>query len=207
MLDVRVPTLAVFVNFKKAFDCVQHPVLLEKISHLNMSDSVVAWVSSYHSNRKQRVYANDTYSRYLPVTQGVPQGSVQGPLFYIMYANDIPNIVKNCEIAMYMDDTVLYTANRNFNSSVDKVQSDIKLFNNWCTANGIKANTEKTKVMVFSSNTCLKTLPDFDIKLEGSILSKVASYKYLGLTLDTQLNYNLHVNKLIGSVTAKLKQF
>ena len=75
------PTLAVYVDFKKAFDCVQDPVLLDKLSHLNIDRSVIDWICSYLSNRKQRVLANNSYSSYQSVTQGVPQGSVLGPLF------------------------------------------------------------------------------------------------------------------------------
>ena len=147
--------------------------------------------------------ANDSYSSFQSVTQGVPQGSVLGPLFYIVYANDIPKIVKNCEIALYADDTVLYTANGDFNASVTKMQSDLDSLSTWCTANGIKANTDKTKVMVFGSTNCLKKLPEFEVTIEDYPLTKVSSYKYLGMTLDEHLNYNLHVNRLVSSVTAK----
>ena len=206
-LDSKIPTLAVYVDFRKAFDCVQHPVLLEKLANLNLSGSVVDWVDSYLSNRKQQVYANDTYSSFLPVTQGVPQGSVLGPLFYIIYANDIPQITNNCEIALYADDTVLYTANTNFQTSVIKLQKDMDALSTWCRINGIKANTDKTKVMVFGSNNCIKKIPTFEINVNGTPLSKVTSYKYLGITLDEHLNYNLHLNKTIGSVSGKLKQF
>ena len=206
-LDAKTPTLAVYIDFKKAFDCVQHPVLLNKLSQLNLDSSVINWVDSYLSDRKQRVFANNTYSSFLSVTQGVPQGSVLGPLFHIVYANDISKAVKNCDVALYADNTVLYTANRNFNDSVKKLQNDVASLSNWCQANGIRANTDKTKIMVFGSATCLKKLPDFDVKIGNFSLSKVSSYRYLGVTLDEHLNYNLHVNKIINSVTAKLKQF
>ena len=81
------------------------------------------------------------------------------------------------------------------------------LLSRWCSVNGIKVNTDKSKVMVFGSTNCLKNLPDFDVSIADFSLAKVSSYKYLGVTLDEQLNYNLHVKKLINSVTAKLKQF
>ena len=98
-------------------------------------------MGSYLSNKKQRVYANDTYSPYLPVTEGVSQGSVLGPLFYIIYANDISKIIKSCGVALYADDTVLYTANKNFQTSVNMMQMDIDALSDWCEVNVIKANT------------------------------------------------------------------
>ena len=137
----------------------------------------------------------------------MPQGSVLGPLFYIIYANDLTKIVKNCHIALYADDTVLYTANKQFETSLFNLQADLDNLANWCCNNGIMANTDKTKVMVFGNPGAQKNLPDINIMFANTPLQRVQSYKYLGITLDTQLNYNLHVNRLIGSVTAKLKQF
>ena len=188
-------------------DCVQHPLLLDKLSALNVGETTVQWAEDYLAERKQRVLANDVCSSYLKVTQGVPQGSVLGPLFYIIYANDLTKCVVDCEMALYADDTVLYTAQNNFDHSVRKLQGDLDRLSLWCAANGIKMNTSKTKVMVFGSNCMIKKLPDFEITCDGVPLQKVASYKYLGITLDSQLNFNMHVNNIIGSVSNKLKQF
>ena len=206
-MDARLPTAAVFVDFRKAFDCVQHPVLLRKLRDMGLSDLVLDWVESYLSNRKQRVYANDTYSDFQDVTQGVPQGSVLGPLFYIVYANDIAQTIKHCKLVMYADDTVLYTSHINFDVSVTHLQDDIDSLADWCVANGIKANTDKTKVMVFGSKCSLAKTPPFEVKFGDVTLQKVSSYRYLGLNLDAQLSYNLHVGGVIRSVSGKLKQF
>ena len=206
-MDAKLPTAAVFIDFRKAFDCVQHPVLIQKLRNLGFSNTVLDWVSSYLTNREQRVFANDNYSDFQNITQGVPQGSVLGPLFYIIYANDIAQIVKNCKIAMYADDTVMYTSNRNFDVSVKNLQDDVNSLSKWCETNGIKVNTDKTKVMIFGSKFSLAGISPFEIKIEGVALQTVSSYKYLGLTLDAQLNYNLHMSKLIGSVAGKIKQF
>ena len=206
-MDARVPTLVAYVDFRKTFDCVQHPVLLDKLTRMGMGIKVVDWVRSYLRDRKQRVFANNCLSPFQKVTQGVPQGSVLGPLFYIVYANDIANIINNCDIALYADDTVLFTANNNFLVSVRKLQDDLNALNVWCHENGIKANTDKTKVMVFWSPSVLEKTPEFNITLNEVTLQAVSVYKYLGITLDTGLNYNQHVNKTICTVTAKLKQF
>ena len=134
------------------------------------------------------------------VTQGVPQGSVLGRLLYIVYANDLIKMVKNCEVALYADDTVLFTANECFQNSINDMQMDINAISRWCKDNGIRANTEKTKVMVFGSTQGLAKLPDFQMYFDDFPLQQVMSYKYLGMTLDSQLNYNLHVNKVVASV-------
>ena len=108
---------------------------------------------------------------------------------------------------MYADDTVLYVSGGSFDVSVDKIQKDIDSLASWCINNGISANTEQTKVMVFGSNNCIAKIPQFEIKFAGTPLQAVTSYTYLGIPLDSRLNYNLYVNQIIGSVTSKLKQF
>ena len=206
-MDVGLPTLATFLDFRKAFDCVQHQTLLDKLEMLNIGADIIDWVKSYLTSRVQRVYANGTYSSYKTILQGVPQGSVLGPLFYIVYANDLVNVVKYCKVALYADDTVLYTAAGNFGQSVTAMQKDINSIAKWCMQNGISANVDKSKVMVLGTNNSLKYLPPYEIKFGDFLLSSVNSYKYLGVTVDCHLNYNLHVNKIVASVSSKLKQF
>ena len=199
-------TLATFVDFRKAFDCVQHPVLLKKLSSLGINNSTIRWFTSYLTDRKQRVLANNVYSSYQTVTQGVPQGSVLGPLFYILYANDISDTIINCKVAMYADDTVLYTADSNFEDSMRKMRSDVQALSSWCGENGIRMNTDKTKTMSFGSAKKLKKLPPLCINIDDAPLQTVSCYKYLGVTLDGQLNFAKHVSKIISNVSLKLKQ-
>ena len=206
-LDLKLPTLVTYIDFRKAFDCVQHNVLLRKLKALGLGESVIGWLDSYLTGRKQRVQANNVFSTFLDVTQGVPQGSVLGPLFYIVYANDLPKVLKHCDVGLYADDTILYTANVNFKDSVAKMQEDISSLAGWCDSNGVYLNTKISKVMVFGSPKAVKNLPTFEIICSNVPLPIVSSYSYLGMTLDSQLNYNLHINKIIASVSCKLKQF
>ena len=108
---------------------------------------------------------------------------------------------------MYADDTVLYISHPEHATAVQGLQEDLDSLAQWCVTNGILANTDKTKVMTFGSQTVLKNLPALDINIGGTSMAEVTSYKYLGITLDTHLNYNLHVTKIISSITAKLKLF
>ena len=192
-LDSKLPTLVTYIDFRKAFDCVQHDVLLRKLKGKSVTD----WPISYITGRKQKVLANNVYSALLNVTQGVPQGSVLGPLFYIVYANDLPDVLKHCNIALYADDTILYTANANFETSITKMQKDIYSLAGWCVANSV-SYTKKSKVMVFGSPKTIQNFTAFEISYKDIPLQTVSSYTYLGMTLDSQLNYNLHVNKIIS---------
>ena len=206
-MDQGFPTLATYIDFKKAFDCVQHPILLAKIREFNISQEVLAWVESYLSERRQRVLANNIYSSFQTIRQGVPQGSVLGPLLYIMYANDVVKRFKNCSVAQYADDTVLYVSDANFCKAVDKMQKDLSALERWCIINGIRANTGKTKVMLFGNAQKMKSIPDFEVKLNDIPLQQVTSYKYLGVTLDNRLKFDKHVRKTLSSVAGKLKLF
>ena len=206
-LDNGLPTLVTYIDFRKAFDCVQHSVLLTKLGKLNMDVATIEWAKSYLESRKQRVLANGVYSSHLPITQGVPQGSVLGPLFYIIYANDLPDIASNCNVAMYADDTILYTANRDFGRSVKKMQEDLNSLSRWCLTNGISMNVDKTKIMTFGRPKMINDLQPYEIMLNEIPIQRVTSYKYLGITLDSQLNYKLHASKIIANASGKLKQF
>ena len=178
-MDSGLPVLAAYIDFRKGFDCVQHSTLISKLKQAGLHKSATDWLGSYLSNRSQRVLANDTYSNYLSIKQGVPQGSVLGPLFYIVYANDLCELLTNCGMAIYADDTVLYTSNKDFLISVSKLQVDMVNLEKWCGKNGIMINTDKTKLMIFGSPARLKSLPDFQIKINEMPLQTVSSYKYL----------------------------
>ena len=108
---------------------------------------------------------------------------------------------------MYADDTVLNISHPNFDRVLEALQQDMDSLSLWCEENGIKVNTEKTKTMVFGSPNVLKKLPTTKIKLGSTIIKEVLSYKYLGITLDPYLNYNLHVSKIISLVSNRIKQF
>ena len=155
-------------------------VLVTRMSAVELADSTAD--STAHP-------ANQT------ITQGVPQGSVLGPIFYILYANDLAELFENCEVALYANDTVLYKASPNFETSVDKMQQDLSRLGDWCGKNGIYVNTSKTKLLVFGSKMAVDNLAPYNVNYDGSPLLHVASYKYLGVTMDRQLNYNLHVKK------------
>ena len=125
----------------------------------------------------------------------------------IVYANDLCELQTICGIALYTDDTVSYTANKDFSVSVSKRQADMVNLEMWCNTYGVMVNTDTTKLMVFGSPARLKSLPDFDIRFYKMSLQTVLSYKYLGVNLDSKLNYDKHMQKFVSKVSGKLKQF
>ena len=140
----------------------------------------------------------------LSVPQGIPQGSVLGPLFYIIYSNDIANRIQNSGFTFYADDTVLYSKKKSLTQAGQDMQTDLDNLSNWCVNNEIYINSEKSKVMFFGSKARIEssTLPDFNIG--GKILQRAKTYTYLGIKLDEQLSLGTHANSLISKVSNKI---
>ena len=207
-MDKRLPTLVTFIDFKKAFDCVQHDLLIAKIKLLNLDDITIKWLEDYLMQREQRVLANNVQSQSLQITQGVPQGSIIGPLMYIIYANNITRIFKGCEVALYADDTVLYTKCKSWKTALRDMQVSLNALAKWCKLNGIFVNCCKTKYMLFGSKVTLAKCKDREIKLaiDNEPIARARNYSYLGVTLDEQLNYELHAQGIFRKVKNKLIQ-
>ena len=194
-------TLAEFIDLKKAFDTVNLEILKKKLDKLGIRNKTLDWCSSYLSNRYQCTYANGVTSDLLPVTCGVPQGSVLGPLFFLVVVNDALDF---CGVKLYADDTVLYRLGINSWEVAEKPQRSITRFSKWCEENSLTINIAKTKIMSFGSRHNVKKAKNVIVKLGNDKLQQVPSYKYLGMLLDSTLNYNLHVNQVIRTVLDKL---
>ena len=205
-MDKRTPTLVTYIVFKKAFDCVQFDILLGKVDKLGLNKNFVVWIKDYLSHRKQRVIANGFKSDILDIRQGVPQGSILGPLLYLIYANDIQQIIHRCGFSFYADDTVLYSVHHNFLLAKRNMQKNLNNLNNWCQYNGIFMNVNKTKYMIFGSKHTLAKVKNFELKVNKKNLERVLSYNYLGVMLDPSLTFEKHVTRLIGRVADKIKQ-
>ena len=142
-------TVAAFVDLRKAFDTVNTKILVNK---LNNAGNVLKWCKNYLSNCFQ------CKSKLLPVTCGVPQGSVLGPLFFLLYVNDIQDAVKDCAVKLYADDTVLYQAGISCNKAETKLQESVRKFKGWCDVNVLTIIASKTKVMAFASRSKVKKM-------------------------------------------------
>ena len=192
----------------KAFDSVNHHILLSKLQDVGVSLSCLQWFCSYLSNRYQVVRINSTVSSPRPVTCGVPQGSILGPLLFNIYVNDAPTIPQKCSSQSFVDDTKLYLSFKlkDQSQAITEINQDLTRFRNWCFNNYLLLNTGKSKLMVFGSRQMISKLDNFQISLVGKDLNPVNSAKDLGLILDSFLTYDEHVIKTISSCTAILCQ-
>ena len=197
-------TIASFVDLSKAFDTDNTQILLNKLQHAGIRGNVLNWCIDYLSKRYQCTFANSKKSGLLPVTCGVPQGSVLGPLFFLVHVNDIQGAVLNCGIKLYTDDTVLYQTGVNCLEASTKLQVSMNQFRDWCDVNALTINASKTKVMAFASRSKVKKCQDIDIRLDNKKLKLVPYFKYLGITLDSTLNFSKHISSVIQQICYKI---
>ena len=186
----------VFFDYRKAFDSVPHRPLIIKLRSLGLDDCIIRWLKSYLSNRMQVVVVDGVESDPLPVLSGVPQGSVLGPLLFLLYINDLPDVVSNTlsRLNLFADDVLLY---RTIACAADyaSLQEVISRIEQWSTENYLSFNTSKCKFMVISRKIN-PTLPDAPLQLFGTSLDQVDSYKYLGVLLTGNLSWSLQVESV-----------
>ena len=197
-------TLAAFVDLKKAFDTVNHDILLKKLENCGIRGGNLAWCNDYLSRRQQKTLANGFLSKETIVKCGVPQGSVLGPTFFIVYVNDMQGIFRDAQVQLYADDTVIYAAGLNVEEATRKIQPCLDQFIKWCTSNKLSLNVNKTKLMVFGTRHVVKKAKAAKVVARGKQLQIVPTYKYLGIVLDSTLSYKYHVNNVINSIVYKV---
>ena len=202
-------TAVVLLDMSKAFDSLDHGILISKLEDVGTSDSALKWFKSYLTNRCQSVRINCTLSDTLEVTNGVPQGSILGPLLFNIYINDLPSVPQHCPADCYVDDTKLYTyfSVRDYDLAMDLINDDLTRIQNWCFQNLLLLNPDKTKLMVYGTRQMLTRLPnDFCLSLLGKDLIPEDTVKDLGLTFDRNLSFDDHIVKVTASCMSILGQ-
>lgn len=195
---------AVFLDLKKAFDTVNHSVLLTKLSKFNFSHNAVSWIESYLRDRTQSVSVNNCRSDSLTLTSGVPQGSMLGPLLFSLYINDLPTVCSEAECLMYADDTVFFVHGRTKDTVAVKLTKTMSCVTTWLQECCLQLNVSKTVAMYFTKIN--RVSPDPDIHVNGEKI-QISQYKYLGLIIDSQLSFKAHIDKLCKKNQVKSRKF
>ena len=195
---------AVFLDLSKAFDTVSHDRLIKKLSTIGFSQETIHWLTCYLSNRAQVTSVGLEKSITKPVQVGVPQGSILGPLLFVIYVHDLPSTVNNCDITLFADDTVLFCSAKSAIELEQKLNSDLLNLSHWFAANRLTRNTSKCKFMVFASNTKLARLNNVSLLIDNSPLSRAESFKYLGITLSPTLSWSDHVEAISNKIYQRL---
>ena len=193
-LDKGIPTDSIYLDFSKAFDTVPHQRLLIKLEGYGISDHVLNWIRDFLTNRSQQISVNGAKSSSAPVTSGVPQGSVLGPVLFIYYINDLPSVTEGI-LKIFADDTKAYSTVQS-DADSNKLQQCINDLTNWSEKWQLKFNSKKCKVLHIGKNnpTYSYTINDGDVT---NNLSPTDFEKDLGVITDPELNFDLHIQNQV----------
>ena len=185
------------VYLQKAFEIVDHDILIQQFNHYDIRGVANNWFSSYLQNRSQYVSINDFNSNLEYIHCSVPQGSVLGQFLFLIYINDINCAIRYCSVHHFADDTNLLNYNNSVKRMNKKVNQDLKNLTNWLNANKICLSVSKTAVVLFKSLRKLTDVP-LKLKLNRKRLYPTNSVKYLGRNIDENLTGNNRLNKVDG---------
>ena len=174
-------TGSVFIDLAKAFDTVDHDILLRKLEYYGICDESLPWLKNYFTGRKQFVLIDSQSPEELAITSELPQGSILRPLLLIVYINDLPRCVKHCSVNMYADNTVLYLAGPTVDNLTFYINQDLQCLSEWLENNSLVLNVSKTKCVLFTSQRHKGPDCILNLNLLGKSISCHTSFKYLGV--------------------------
>ena len=189
-----------FMDLSKAFDTIDHHILLQKLYLYGIRGLPLQWFHSYLSNRKQYVVVDGVESRQLDVNLGVPQGSVLGPLLFLIYVNDIVNSSNLLKFSLFADDTVVLYSHKNVTTLVSTINQELQMLNDWFKCNKLFLNFKKTKYVLFHSKR--KRIPPNIQRIENNVIERTESINFLGILIHESLDWKHH----IANISSKLSK-
>jgi exonuclease III len=193
----------IFLDFRKAFDTLDHNILKAKLQKYGIRGKSFEWLTSYLQNRKQFVSFNNTKSTHLPITCGVPQGSILGPLLFLIYVNDISNISELTLPILFADDTNLFFKGKQIENITLTINRELDNIYKWINANKLSLNIDKTNYMIFKPKN-KKIQSDINITINNNNLIQVNSSKFLGVILDENLSWFNHISYIKTKISKGL---
>ena len=189
------------LDLRKAFDTVNHKILLDKLKHHRISG-----ISSYLESRTQMACINGSVSDPFIITTGVPQGSILGPLLFTIYMKDLPKCLQHCKTNMYADDTAICISASDKAGVTKLMQDDLINVNDWLCANRLSLHIGKTSCMLITSAQRRPHMSHdhLDLSLNDNQIEHVKASPYLGITIDQNLNFNIQTNNICNKTNRAL---
>ena len=190
--------ISILVDLKAAFDTVNHNILISKLEHYGIRGAPLDWFRSYLKNRVYQVGIRQTYSSKCTVNIGIPQGSILGPILFIIYNNDLPQVSNILNTTLFADDTNFSLTHTSYSDMIPILNTELDKIYHWTLANRLTINTNKTELLLFTNKRI--TSYDHHVILGGDRIEFVDHAKFLGVLLDDKLNFKLHVGQVVGKI-------
>lgn len=200
-LDNKHHCLGIFLDLSKAFDTLNHDILLDKLNAYGIRGLANSWIKNYLTDRKQYVAFNKTSSAYSNITCGVPQGSILGPLLFLLYINDLPLSSPSSHFIIFADDTNILFSHKDAIELEKLINIELKEISNWFKLNKLSLNIDKTNFMIFKNKHNNKPTPDFKIQIDNKHIEKVNTTKFLGVLIDNNLTWKAHTSHITKIVS------
>ena len=195
----------VFIDLTKAFDAIDHEIILRKMSFLGFDQVAIRWFLSYLSGRTQRCDVNGKLSTARKLRYGVPQGSILGPLLLLIYINDLPNCLQATAPRMFADDTNITLSAKTLTELKQALIPELSKLSCWLKANKLSLNVAKTELMIIGSRQRLSVQnEDVVIRIDDQIIKQVEHTKFVGVTIDAQLTLCKHVEEICKKVSSAI---
>ena len=190
-IDTSMYGCGIFIDLKKAFDTVNHDILITKLEHYGVRGRSLDWFTSYLKDRSQYTSCNNARSEIKTISCGVPQGSVLGPLLFLIYINDLPNISNKLKFYLFADDTNIFYQCTNLDELQNVLNRELKKLTTWLNVNRLALNISKTNFVIFAAKN--KPLKNVTLLLSKRAIQQTNYVKYLGILIDSQLTFKDHV--------------
>ena len=191
----------VFIDLKKAIDAVNHDLLVKKLEFYGIRGTANAWLKNYLTNRNQYVVADGHSSTSRSITCGVPQGSVLGPVLFILYINDVCNVSSVLKFVLFADDTNIFCSNTSLHELQDTINTELAKLSIWFSVNRLSLNLGKTNYMLFRNRPPEEEL---ELKINNVVLPRVTATNFLGIIIDNMLNWKLHIQSVKSKLSSIL---
>ena len=202
-IDLGNFTIGIFIDLSKAFDTIDHGILCHKLEHYGVRGIALEWFRDYLNSRKQCVSFNNVFSGFKEITCGVPQGSILGPLLFILYVNDITNCSKLLKFILFADDTNLFYSHKNMEDFIATTNQELGHLSDWFKANKLSLNAGKTNFMLFGrKGQSVKN--ELYITIDGNKIERVDHVKFLGVHIDACLNWKQHTSHVSAKISKSI---
>ena len=205
-MDNKKNPFTIYMDLSKAFDTLDHSILLRKLQHYGINDLELSWFRSYLTDRTQYVEINQAKSSMASIETGVPQGSILGPLLFLIYMNDIPSTSDFFKFILYADDTSLFNS-INISLKLNVIKPNLDIINreidkiyDWLAVNMLSLNVKKTKYMIFHHRNA-KLPSNISLKINSIEIERVDNFNFLGLTINEHMSWKPHIDKIANKIS------